>query len=162
MIGVHIIVPMPAQGGHCGVGFGTQVVRMTVDDDVLAVGFVPCGIHRITSLTGKSDSAELGDPLMGKAVAHAEGMFVDDEWRTHGCGWQPLNAQCGVLGKDNDQAAPGAPGASASAVHELRFHVETGRPIRSTLNIPGKEHFLETQGSQPEDPMQEKAASVFI
>jgi hypothetical protein len=75
MVGVHVIGVLPAEGGDCGIGLGAEVFGPGLHEHVLAVGLVPDGMDGKAGVAGLEDGGELCLALMGKAIAHAKGVF---------------------------------------------------------------------------------------
>ena len=77
VVGVHMVRLFPAEGFDGGIGGGAGAFRFSADEGVFAVRFVPDGDEFRAELGGEDARLELGFALVGKTVAHAEGVFAE-------------------------------------------------------------------------------------
>ena len=77
MVRIDIVRAGPIERLDGGIGFRTHVVGFAVNDGVLAVGFVPDGMHLQPERAAQNDRLQLGAALPGKTVTHSQSKLFD-------------------------------------------------------------------------------------
>ena len=75
MVGIHVVLPLPAEIAHGLLGGAPHARRLGADDRMLAVGLVPHR-HDVDALFRRQHAgAQLRRGLVRETVAHADGIF---------------------------------------------------------------------------------------